>query len=81
MAGLALGVPLVSNLGALSEDFWRYSGAVALADAPDPTLIVSQALRLLADEPLRRVLGCRGRELYAQRFDIEHTIDTLLVAD
>jgi glycosyltransferase involved in cell wall biosynthesis len=78
MAALALGVPVVSNLGPLSEDFWRDSGAVALADSPDPAAIVSQVQRLIADESHRRSLGCRGRRLYAERFDIEHTIDTLL---
>jgi len=31
MAGLANGVPVVTNLGLLSEPLWRKSGAVALA--------------------------------------------------
>jgi len=81
MAGLALGVPVVSNLGELSEAFWAGSKAIALAASNDPMAIVAQAERTLADESLRRELAARGRALYAERFDIERTIDTLLRLD
>jgi glycosyltransferase involved in cell wall biosynthesis len=78
MAGLALGVPMVSNLGWLSESFWRESKAVALAPSPDPAQIVATAEALLADESRRKNLAACARQLYAERFDIVRTIDRLL---
>lgn len=78
IAGLALGMPIVSNLGALSEDFWRDSHAIALARSPDPAEIVEQARCILADESSRRRVAARARVLYAERFNVERTIDRLL---
>jgi glycosyltransferase involved in cell wall biosynthesis len=78
MAGLALGVPIVSNLGALSEDFWRESDAIALACSPAPAEVLAQVERVIADESLRLNLSKRARELYARRFAIQHTVERLL---
>jgi hypothetical protein len=78
MAGLALGVTIVSNLGWLSESFWRESNAVALAPSPDPGEIIATVEAVLADQLRRKQLSARGRQLYAERFGIERTIDRLL---
>jgi glycosyltransferase involved in cell wall biosynthesis len=78
VAGLALGVPMVSNLGWLSESFWQESHAVALASSPDPAQILAMAEAVLADASRRQKLAARARQLYAERFDIERTIDRLI---
>jgi glycosyltransferase involved in cell wall biosynthesis len=78
IAGLALGVPIVSNLGDLSESWWDQSRAVVLSPSPDPQAIVAQVHRVLADASLREHLSHQARSLYADRFDIERTIRLLL---
>lgn len=76
MAGLANGVPVVTNLGFLSEPLWA-NGAVAAAPIPDPQAVAAMAVSLLADDAARAELGSRGAELYRQTFALEHTIAAL----
>ncbi len=77
MAGLALGLPMVTTRGFLSEDLWETSGAVALAPAGNIEAQQQQIDRLLADPGARRELGVRARELYRSRFDLEHLLGVL----
>lgn len=77
MAGLALGVPLLTTDGHLTEPLWRESGAVALAPTDDFPQLVATCQTLLDDTAHRRALGEAGRTLYAARFSIERTIDAL----
>ncbi len=81
MAGLALGLPIVSNLGALSEDWWTQARAVGLAASPDPKQIVARVEELLANDALMKELARNDQRLYADRFEIERTIDKLLQPD
>ena len=74
-AALANGVPTVTNLGPLSEPWWAETGAIVLAD---PTRLPDAALDLLADPARRKALGEAGRRLYAERFDLRHTVAALL---
>jgi glycosyltransferase involved in cell wall biosynthesis len=74
MAGLALGQPVVTTEGQLTEPFWRATGAVAVA-APDE--LAAATLRLLADPPGRSELGRRAADLYRSRFTVEHTVRLL----
>ena len=76
MAGLANGLPVVTNLGQLSEPLW-VNGAVAAAATPDPVAIGLLAARLLGDPAARAELGRRAGELYRDTFAIEHTIAKL----
>ncbi len=78
MAALALGLPVVTNLGALSEAFWPQSGAVALAASPDPDDLASAARELFADPHRRFRIAARGRELYSRHFDVNHAAAALL---
>ena len=75
MAGLALGRPIVTTLGFLSEKTWQESKAVRLVDSFSemPTGIAE----LLADPQQRAELGRSAALLYAQCFDIQHTIEAL----
>ena len=76
MAGLANGVPVVTNLGALSESLWA-DGGVAAAPTPDPAAVAKLAAGLLADPAVRAEFGRRGNALYHSRFAVKHTIDHL----
>ncbi|MBY0503139.1 MAG: glycosyltransferase family 4 protein [Bryobacteraceae bacterium] len=78
MAGLALGVPVVSNTGSASESIWRDAQAVALAD--DPAALEAVVDPLLAHPEQLQALGARGRSLYEQRFSLNHTLQVLRVA-
>ncbi len=71
MAGLALGVPVVSNLGEASESIWQNERALALApNAEDLGDVVD---RLLASPAERIAIGQRGRQLYEEQFSLAHT--------
>lgn len=77
MASLALGVPVVTNEGPLSDDVWRNSRAVALATEPTAGAIAAATEALLSDLPAARELGARGKALYDRDFSLQHTIEIL----
>lgn len=77
---LSLGLPVVSNTGHLSEGFWKDTGAIRLAGAPDGRLIGEVAVALMADPSARADLARRGRDLYDQRFAARHAIALLTAA-
>lgn len=77
MAGLALGVPMMTTEGPLSESLWRQSGAVALAPCGDPAAGIEAVERLLTDPVGRAKLGEQARLLYQERFDVRHVVNTL----
>jgi glycosyltransferase involved in cell wall biosynthesis len=69
MAGLANGVPVVTNLGDLSEPFWAQNGCVALGLDALP--------RLLADPAARADLGRRGQDAYRSHFSVKRLVSGL----
>jgi glycosyltransferase involved in cell wall biosynthesis len=77
MASLALGVPVVTNEGHLSEDLWRSSDAVALAPTPSASAIAATVEQLLSNPDAARALGARGKALYDREFSLERTIAIL----
>ena len=78
MAALSAGVPMVTNLGKLSEGFWPQSQALELADSANPIQLASSALRLMLNPQRRRHLSENARVLYNSRFDVRHTVAALL---
>ncbi len=80
MAGLALGVPTVSNSGHLTEVLWRETGCVALSDDASPEGMILLVRELADDRDARLLLGQRGREVYHERFSLQKTLDVLLAA-
>lgn len=74
MAGLALGRPVVTNDGHLTDDVFR-SGAVALAARVED--LGAAVCALLAEPEARSALGRRGEELYQRAFSLEHVVSTL----
>lgn len=77
MAGLALGLPIVTVSGALTEPLWQESGAVALAEEYSSGALVATVARVLADDSYRVALGRKGAALYLDRFDLKNTIAKL----
>jgi glycosyltransferase involved in cell wall biosynthesis len=80
MAGLAGGVPTVTNEGPLSEPIWRETGAVCLVPAPTPQAFSDEVSRLLGNRGALKALGDAGERVYAARFSLERTIETLRAA-
>jgi glycosyltransferase involved in cell wall biosynthesis len=77
MAGLALGLPLVTTHGESTEPLWGEQGYALTVPADDPAAFVAAVERLAADPDARRKLGERGRAGYQARFRIEHTVQAL----
>ena len=75
MAGLALGVPVITNDGMLTESIWRDEPGVALA--PSPEAIAREAEAFLTDAARLRRLGASGRALYQRRFSLACTVRNL----
>ena len=78
MAGLVNGVPVVTNRGAATEAEWEASDAVAFSDRAQPAALCDAVLRLLADGDRRQRIGLAGTALYADRFALARTVETLL---
>lgn len=78
MAALALGIPIVSNMGHLSEPEWVDSGAVQLAPGTEPDEIAEAVLDLARDRFRRSTMSARARALYQERFAVRHSVQALL---
>jgi glycosyltransferase involved in cell wall biosynthesis len=81
MACLALGLPVVTTSGHLTEPLWAESGAVALADVADPTGFATAAVRLLELREERQRLGQHGQQLYREQFSLDRAVDALMSRD
>ena len=77
MAGLALGVPIVTTTGPMTEPVWSEERLVAVAASNSPQAIAMTAEELLQNEEARRTLGLRAREGYLRLFSIDRTVETL----
>jgi glycosyltransferase involved in cell wall biosynthesis len=77
MAALALGVPMVTTDGFLTDAVWR-EGAVALAPVGQPLELARLCGSVLDDPTMRQSLGERGARLYRERFSLERTLETVL---
>lgn len=76
MAALAHRRAVVTTDGVLTEPLWAQSRAVALASI-DAAALESTVLRLLDDAGERERLGEAAGALYAERFDLAHTLAAL----
>lgn len=78
MAGLGLGVPLVSNTGPATESVWRDSNALVLASEPTGASVREAAEALLSTPEKWPALGQRAADFYTENFSLTHTLDVLL---
>jgi glycosyltransferase involved in cell wall biosynthesis len=74
MASLALGVAVVTNLGAASEPWWVESGIVELGANEE---IVGRALALLADDAKRERIAAQGKTIYREMISMDRTVAAL----
>jgi glycosyltransferase involved in cell wall biosynthesis len=81
MAGLACGVPVVTNLGVLSEPLWRSHAPALVASQPEAAEIASLADGLLDDRDEMDRLGAAGKDRYESQFALKHSIEALLHDD
>ena len=77
MAALALGIPVVTTAGSLTDAVWEDEKAVCLAPVADAEAMLGAIVALLANDAARRELGARGNELYERQFAVKHTIARL----
>lgn len=80
MAGLALGLPILTTDGVLTESFWRYSNALQLIGS-EADEWVNTAESLLGHEAQRACLGRSAARLYQERFSLECTVSTLRASE
>ena len=78
MAALSLGIPLVTNLGPLSEPLWESSGAIAIAPSSSAEDMSAVTLELIGSHVQRSQISAQARNLYQDRFHIQHTVSALL---
>ncbi len=77
MAGLALGLPIVTTEGHLTEALWQASDAIELVPVKALSGFGAAIERVISDPERRRSLGANARALYNERFAIEHTVSVL----
>ncbi|CAN5683104.1 hypothetical protein BH18ACI5_BH18ACI5_24560 [soil metagenome] len=77
MAALAHGLPVVTNVGRLSEDFWKTSDAISVTPAGDLNALGRAVSDLVRDPARRSRLSTAARATYEARFSLPHTVDTL----
>jgi glycosyltransferase involved in cell wall biosynthesis len=77
MAGLRLGVPIVTTTGRLTEPFWEMSHAVRVSPVGDCAHIVANVKALLANPEECRRLVENARLFYERMFDLSRTVAEL----
>jgi hypothetical protein len=77
MAGVSLGIPIVSNEGRSTERLWRESDAIQLAALPPVEAFMQVTENLLGNAGRRKTLGENAAALYDRRFALIHTIREL----
>jgi glycosyltransferase involved in cell wall biosynthesis len=77
MTALALGLPIVTTSGHLTESFWKESEAVVLVPAGREDIMAEEIETILSSRSLLDRLGKNARQLYRDRFALEHTIKAL----
>ena len=75
MAGLALGLPILTTAGPLTEPVWAASGAVQLASSYDD--LAGRIGVLLDDDASLSRLRIAAAALYRERFDLARTLAVL----
>jgi glycosyltransferase involved in cell wall biosynthesis len=77
VSGLALGKPIVTNIGPLTEKFWFDSRAVFLVNNNEASEIVDATEKLLSDPAEQREISEKAASLYKTVFSLNNTINKL----
>jgi glycosyltransferase involved in cell wall biosynthesis len=81
MAGLALGVPVVTTRGFLTEPLWSQEPIAALVPGTDGAALIAAVESFLADHQARRRLGEQCQAGYQRYFTLARTVSALRGAD
>ncbi len=81
MLGLSHGKAVVTNLGALSENFWKDSQAAVLSPTGDVQMLAGLLREILRDREGRTAIGRAARKLYQERFDVSYTVAALRASE
>ncbi len=77
MAALEHARAIVTTRGLFTEPLWEQSGAVAMVEAGDSSAFAAAVGTLREDLVRRRHYASAAKALYANRFDVRHTIEAL----
>jgi glycosyltransferase involved in cell wall biosynthesis len=77
MAGLSVGVPVVTTSGALTEPIWNESRAAVIVPVGDAAGFATAVATLLEDSNARSAQGIHGAQVYGERFSLDRTIAVL----
>ena len=77
MNALVHGLPVVSNSGHLTEEFWETSNAIALASTGAAHDLAEVCIALLLDASRRKQIAENGAALYRSKFDWPNIIEKL----
>ncbi len=77
MAGLALGLPVVSNRGPVTGTIWTTRSAVYLTDSTDARDLARAVSELLSHDALRASTGAAAKALHQEMFALEHGVALL----
>ncbi len=77
MTALEHGRAVVTTQGSFTEQMWARSGAVALLPVENSAAFAAAITELLRDENQRQRYGAAAKALYADRFDVRHTVEAL----
>lgn len=68
MAGLALGLPVVTNRGPVTGSLWANRAAVYLTSSAETTELARAVTEMLGDHALRASIGAAARRLHQEKF-------------
>jgi len=77
MAGLALGLPIVTNAGPLTDPIWKNTDALELASSPSHTSLLDAVENLLAEPKRLSELRRRAAGFYQRNFSLARIIEIL----
>jgi glycosyltransferase involved in cell wall biosynthesis len=77
MAGLALGLPIVTNTGPLTDPVWENTDSVVLAASPSPACLLDAMEGLLKAPQRLTALRQRAANFYQRNFALSRTIKVL----
>jgi glycosyltransferase involved in cell wall biosynthesis len=77
MAGLALGLPIVTNAGPLTDPVWKNTDSVLLVPSPSPAGLLDAMEGLFTAPTQLAALRQRAANFYASNFALSRTIEVL----